>query len=505
MSCLVLSTPIFADSYCTGFRSLEPGVYGGLYFSFGRDYLINSSGYSACDNSSAISGSPVLNTDFDYDFFWSVMKPANASINISRESHLYIAADDNDLEKINCYDPVLLWRTYGQTIDSVNLPPGYYDRFCFLFPNATLTAKIGGPYMTITGTYTNNTGGNGCPAGGAELHGYPGWTNASIQIPDNSSGYNIYYRYTGDEGTVENLSKVYINGINTLNLSWSGTCTFSGWQDANAGDNITIEHRGNGYFTNIVRIEYSVANVTRYGAIKVLNNSATTGFSFYFAIYQEEYFIISNVRNYPEIPQPNSTLRVYWDTSLAADSKLAWRSAPYYNTSDVTAWAYVNDSATTTTHQMNISNTQIIENRFYQYYVISNRSGTAINDTNGGVYYNFTVGGPGSGIYTGETAGKPWENETLRPDNPIHDASEKLSSLLDMDMTTVYAAVFFLLLLMMTVAALWVSNNIAVGGAVFLVGAALFSLFTYLPYYVFMIIAIIFAVVMVLIFKGLFD
>lgn len=222
------------------------------------------------------------------------------------------------------------------------------------------------------------------------------------------------------------------------------------------------------------------------------------------------YFTIYNVDHDPTIPQPNTTVTISWTTTQVANSKIYWRSTEVYNNlSDESAysgWSSKTIDESLATHSVTINNTYILEERFYQFWVESNSSGTVINDTNSGVYYNFSVGGvtlPGN--YDPDLPGTKWENETLKPGAVVSEGTKDMATNLGITQIEMVYAFFFGILIMFAIATLWFTGNPVIGIGVIIVGIALFSLFGYLPYYLFILIALAFAFAMVKFFKGLFD
>ncbi len=128
-----------------------------------------------------------------------------------------------------------------------------------------------------------------------------------------------------------------------------------------------------------------------FGGIKVINNTNVRGnfrfeFDFYHALYGAEWFQIFSVRNRPANPIPNQTVFIEWETSQDANSTIFWRLKKVGE--NYSAWSRQDNTTVTKSHSLNISNEFILESYFYQYYVLS---GT-LNETNGGIFYNFSVG-----------------------------------------------------------------------------------------------------------------
>lgn len=235
------------------------------------------------------------------------------------------------------------------------------------------------------------------------------------------------------------------------------------------------------------------------GAIMILDVSGTSG-SLRAVTFDPDYFVIGNTKHTPTNPLPNTTVTVSFDTTQTADSRIFWRSAPYSNLSNVTGWSTKYDSSAVLTHSLTINNTYVVKDRYYQYWVQSNRSGTVINDTNGGIYYNFSVGGYGGGIITETPSGL--ENQTAPA---AGNALENMAAATGIEFQLLIYAFAFLIIFMATIATLMLFHNMLFAGTVFLTGIGLFTVFGMLPFYFFIIIGLIFAFAMIKLFKGLFD
>lgn len=119
------------------------------------------------------------------------------------------------------------------------------------------------------------------------------------------------------------------------------------------------------------------------------------------AVYNTTAFnILYGVGHVPTNPPANFNTTVSFYSTLAGDTQLFYR---YRNVTDnnsessFTGWFVQTKSENVTVHNIVINSANILDGKFYQYFV---GSGTT-NNTNSGNYYNFTVGTFGSGISGG--------------------------------------------------------------------------------------------------------
>jgi hypothetical protein len=177
------------------------------------------------------------------------------------------------------------------------------------------------------------------------------------------------------------------------------------------------------------------------------------------------YFIISAVQHSPTNPQEGQTVTVSWLTSLPTDSTVFYR---YRNASDIdndssyVTWLNANVSALVTAHSVPINGSNILDGKYYQYFVVSN----GVNDTNNGLYYNFTVGAVGTSI---------------NPDSSLNEAINRLSeSGLCSGSSCVYLFLGLPILIIFTLVA-WFYIGSTFGKAVFLILLTVESLTNLLP------------------------
>lgn len=207
-----------------------------------------------------------------------------------------------------------------------------------------------------------------------------------------------------------------------------------------------------------------------------------------------DYFNLWGVTNTPLNPMPNMTVKVTWFTGQTADSKLYLRWASLGNITNMSGWTSFFDGSNVTAHSMTINGSYVIDQRLYQYYVQSNRTGTSRNST----IYNFTVGV--IAIIVEPVIPSELENRTYP--NLWHGV-KSLTSNLGIDMQYGFFLFAFILVLIPTLASLIKTHNPALSVAIFIVGISLFSIIGFLPYYFIIIIALGFAFALVKIIRGL--
>lgn len=119
------------------------------------------------------------------------------------------------------------------------------------------------------------------------------------------------------------------------------------------------------------------------------------------ALYDLSTFnIITTVSHSPTSPSPSQNVTVTFSSTLQSNSTVFLR---YRNVSagngeaNFSAWFSFFQPDNTFLHTVVVNGQYILDSKFYQYYVIA---GTA-NNTNGGTYYNFTVGSLGNVVGVG--------------------------------------------------------------------------------------------------------
>ncbi len=192
---------------------------------------------------------------------------------------------------------------------------------------------------------------------------------------------------------------------------------------------------------------------------------------------------------------PNMSVRVLWDTTLQSDSEIFWRNAPINNMSALSGWAssYINESVTA--HEIIINGTDILEHYFYEYYAKSNYSGTVYTSD----IQNFTVGIIPLPIVTVPTE---YENQTAPM---VGTAVTRLEELTGVPYYVWLSIIAIFSLIVMSIAGFLVTQEPFFGIAIFITGLIMFTLFGFLPYYVLIIIGLIFAFILVKFVKGLVD
>ncbi len=224
----------------------------------------------------------------------------------------------------------------------------------------------------------------------------------------------------------------------------------------------------------------TVLNRPFIGAIMILTHSGDDG-SVRLITFDPDYFTIGNVQHSPLNPMPSMDVTITWDTTQTADSRIYYRSAPISNTSNMSGWSsrYIDDDVLS--HSVKINSSFIAVDRFYQYWVQSNRAGTIVNDTNSDIFYNFSVG----------VTDAPWDvNGTA----PFPRGLENVGNAIGVDlMSMLYVGSFFMLLIL-SVGGFLASRKPELGVSIFVTGLVLFSLFGWLPYYIFPFVSIIFAI-----------
>lgn len=263
--------------------------------------------------------------------------------------------------------------------------------------------------------------------------------------------------------------------------------------------NFTEINQPPGYY-DIYCWNSSVTNRPATGAVMLKDNTPGSSGSMRMAKFNADYFVISNVDHDPDNPLPNMSTVITWDTTQQADSRIYWRSAPLSNQTNLTGWSskYLDESVYT--HDLTINGTYIIENRFYQYWVESNRSGTVVNATNSGLYYNFSVGG----IYFPIVSETPegYENQTAPV---LNDAAENLATQLGLDVVIIINIIAIFIVSVFSIVALYCFKNPLFSAVIFITFTAVFTVIGFLPWYFFIILSLIFAFAMVKLMKGLFQ
>jgi hypothetical protein len=210
--------------------------------------------------------------------------------------------------------------------------------------------------------------------------------------------------------------------------------------------------------------------------------------------FSEDYFAISNVRNIPEKPLENADVTIAWETTLDGDSTIHWRYASIAsNLSDLnfTGWTSKYSNSSVYEHQIVINGSSIVANMFYQYWVESNRSGTVLNATNGGVYYNFSVFGVGLPDYTNQTM---IDQNLTAP--MIRTALDHLEAATGIDAFAILngLAIFITIFLAALGGIATQKAELAIG--ILITCLLVFSVIGWLPSYVFVFITVVFSIAM---------
>lgn len=249
-------------------------------------------------------------------------------------------------------------------------------------------------------------------------------------------------------------------------------------------------------------ISFAVINRTN------VRNGFLTGIEIDFGMtwFNGNYFNIYDVSHSPTNPIENNPVSIRWLTTKVANSTIYWRSTELGNnlSSDdsYSGWSTKHDNATVLDRTMIINATSIIDGRFYQYYVESSQGGTTVNSTNSGIYYNFTVG---FSSLPNDWVDPTYENDTVTWQPVVHDATKDLADALGSTQQEIVYLLFFLILMLCCGAVVIVTGNPVLAVAIFITGAILFSLFGFLPNWVFIIIALVFGFAMVKIIQGLMS
>ncbi len=223
------------------------------------------------------------------------------------------------------------------------------------------------------------------------------------------------------------------------------------------------------------------------GAVMVLTNTPVSG-SLRLIRFNQDYFTIIDTDHTPDYPTQSMPVTVTWGTTQTANSRLYYRSAPTSNTSNTTGWSsrFIDDDLLE--HSIIINGSYIIDNRFYQYWVESNRTGTVINDTNSGIFYNFTVGViilPG----------------TVNDTAPFPKGLESVGTIIGVGVVDMLYIGSIFMILILSIGGFLASKKPELGVAIAVTGLVLFSVFGWIPYYIFPIIAIIFSIALAVMIK----
>ncbi len=206
---------------------------------------------------------------------------------------------------------------------------------------------------------------------------------------------------------------------------------------------------------------------------------------------------ISYVFHQPPNPLPNMTVTIIWLTTTDQNGTIFWRNKPVGNwSSGWSSWTQKTDTVLKTQHNITIDNINILEYYQYQYYV---KSG-ATTDNNTDLFYNFSVAGitPPFNI----TIPDKYINETIKPAPMIYIGAKNLERNTGIDAVLwKYFAFIFILILVSAIGMIF-SGSPIVGVAIFITGIAVFSLMGGLPFYLFVIVTILFAFVLARIIMG---
>jgi hypothetical protein len=232
-----------------------------------------------------------------------------------------------------------------------------------------------------------------------------------------------------------------------------------------------------------------------YWVLKIMNNTIYH-LDVFFTGYSADYVSISDVTHTPLYPYPNMTVTVSWLTSAPANSSIIWRMKLLGNwTNGFSSWVMQDINDSVYSHSIDIDGSNILDGYQYQFYV---KSGGSI-DNNTNIFYNFTTASyilPISEVPAG------LENQTAPV---ISDATKNIANALNIEQVIIVNVFAMIIIGICIIGAALVTHNPTFSIAVGVVGLVLFSLFGFLPYYVFVLIAIAAAFGAVKIVRGLFK
>ncbi len=113
--------------------------------------------------------------------------------------------------------------------------------------------------------------------------------------------------------------------------------------------------------------------------------------TFNIAYFTNNTNIISNIRIIPTQPIQNENVTVRFDSSLLSNGTVFYRSVPIpVNSTDLddALFASAFQNLSTTIHAVDINGSEIVQDRFYQFFVVA---GDTVNN-NSDNFFNFTVG-----------------------------------------------------------------------------------------------------------------
>lgn len=233
----------------------------------------------------------------------------------------------------------------------------------------------------------------------------------------------------------------------------------------------------------------------RWYVLKVINNT-DNNFDAFLGAYGSTHTSIFNVFYTPGVPLPNMSVTIHWETSTPQNGTLFWRSKEIGNWSGGwSAWTMQENTNLSIGHNSIILGSNILDKYQYQFYV---RSADTV-DNNTDFYYNFTVGG-----YAGPVNTIPpgLENVTYPV---LYNATEDFAENMGITQTEAVNIFAVFLLVMLTFASVVATHSIVMGGTVLTVGILVFSLMGFLPYYLFIAIALIFAFILLRFIMGVFG
>lgn len=297
---------------------------------------------------------------------------------------------------------------------------------------------------------------------------YPETANHDIELSTNTDTHAFYNSETNTDDTSNQVPCADVSGSLTGSSYWDINVP-SGTYDLFC-HNLSSDSKALGW---------------NYSALKIINTS-TTNLDLYYTIYSSAYVNIFNVYHYPAIPQPNMSVSVHWETTTETNSTLYWRTKPLGNwTSGWSSWVKQENTTTSLDHNIVIDGINILDIYQYQYYVMSSTT----TDNNTDYYYNFTVGG------------------VVLPDDYtyMYNATKNFTDALGVEQIVGVNLIAVFITMLSTLGSLLATHSLAIGGTVFVTAILLFSLMGFLPYYLFILIALAFTFIFVRLILGLFG
>ncbi len=127
-------------------------------------------------------------------------------------------------------------------------------------------------------------------------------------------------------------------------------------------------------------------------SIKAAQNTTLRNITWNIAHYDNGTNIITNVRVVQDPPQANENVTIRFESTFLTNASVFFRSTPVPVNETLlnqSLFASVFDNFSTSLHAVDINGSEILLDRFYQFFVVS---GNTINN-NSDEFYNFTIGG----------------------------------------------------------------------------------------------------------------